>query len=258
MARRTKAAEGARFTLWNALPIALTALASILAILAAGDPANAPTLRAWALIVAIALGALLLAKAIRDYRWGLSLERARYNAVEELHNSLGPALDMMTELATIDPAERSARHLQLEKIADQCCSALVAMTPGSAKVRAVVFEFLPDPDRFHPIGRFGRRDAPRTFLLSEPDGQEIMAYLKADPPNAGELYPDIQKNAPKHYEGNPERYRTFIRAPIWADGVVFGMVAVDAPKANSLTKGDVLLTELIASELAPAFAIAAD
>jgi len=36
------------------------------------------------------------------------------------------------------------------------------------------------------------------------------------------------------------------------------MVAVDAPKAASLTDGDILLAELIAAELAPAFAIAAD
>ena len=53
------------------------------------------------------------------------------------------------------------------------------------------------------------------------------------------------------------RYDTFIRTPIRGNGVVFGMLTVDAPKAKSLKDGDVQLAELIAAEVSTAFVIAA-
>lgn len=239
------------------LPIALTATASIFGVMAAADPKAAPTLRLWAIVCTIALGVLLLVKGVRDYLWGRSLERARYDAVRELHNSLGPALDMMTEMAIIDPTEQAARRALLEKAAEVCCGALVAMTPKSAGVRAVVFELAADPGRLAPIARFGRRDVPRTFDLATPAGEEILAYLEEAETRGAELYRNIKRKAPSGYEGDRDRYRTFIRAPIWANGVVFGMIAVDAPKKNSLADGDKLLAELVAADLATAFAIAA-
>lgn len=249
-------ADGLRLSVWTLLPSALAAAASILGLLAAGDPAAAAALRFWAVMSASVLAVLLIVKGIRDYRWGQSLEKARYDAVRELHNTLGPALDMMTELATMDPSEDIARRAQLEKIADLCCSALVMMTPQSAEVRAVVFEIQPNPGRLQSIARFGRRDVPRVFYFDDPAGAEILLYLEAADKGA-ELYSDIKKNAPTGYEGDRDRYRTFIRVPIWANNIVFGMITVDAPKRKSLVGGDKLLAELVAAELATAFAIAA-
>ncbi|MFP3465887.1 hypothetical protein [Leifsonia sp. SIMBA_070] len=251
------AIDGGRLFFWNILPILLTAAASILSVLAGGDTRGAAALRLWAIVVAVALGALLVAKGIRDFRWGRSLERARYDAVRELHNTLGPALDMMTKMAIVDPAEGIARRALLEKIAEVCCGALVAMTPKSAEVRAVVFELAPTSGLLEPIARFGRRDVPRTFDLSTTAGGEILSYLENASTTGAELYRDIRKDAPTGYGGDRDRYRTFIRAPIWANDVVFGMIAVDAPQQNSLLSGDKLLAELVAAELATAFALAA-
>jgi hypothetical protein len=245
------------FTLWTAAPLILTAGITILGTSATADPTAAPFLRVIIVTAAIVLSTLLIGKAVREQRQVISLRRARYSAVQELHNKLGPALDVMTELALTDPKETLARQKMLQLIATQCCSALVAMTPESADVRAVVFQLEADPDEVKPLASFGRHDQPRTFKIGNPDGQEIYQYLTGSSPK-GELYINIETGAPEHYVGDPSRYRTFIRAAIFANGIAFGMVAVDAPKASSLTGGDILLAELIAAELAPAFAIAAD
>lgn len=249
------AADSGRLFLWTLLPVLLTACASVLGIMAAGDPNAAPTLRVWAIVITIALGVLLLAKGLRDYPWGRSLDSARYDAVRELHNTLGPALDMMTKMAIIDPSENAARRALLEKVAEVCCGALVAMTPKSAQVRAVVFELSATSGLLEPIARFGRRDVPRTFDLSTAAGNEIVRYLEDAATTGAELYRDIKKRAPLGYAGDRDRYRTFIRAPIWANDVVFGMIAVDAPGKNSPVDGDKLLAELVAAELATAFAL---
>ena len=243
------------FLSWTLLPILVAGVGTLLGLWAAADPTNAPGIRIWALVVAIGLVLLLIAKAVRDHRWGLSIRQARYDTVEELHNRLGPALDLLTEMALIDTTDVESRRQVLRVVASQCCSAVVSMTPESADVRAVVFE-LRSPDEIRPLAKFGRKDDARTFLLSSPAGQEVSAYLEQSN-SRGELYDNIHKKAPPHYEGDVERYRTFVRAPIKGNGVVFGMLAVDAPKAGSLTKGDVLLAEFVAAQLGGAFAIAA-
>lgn len=250
-----RARTGLAFVAWTLLPIVGATAVSALGIWAAADPTNAPAARGWALGVAIVLGLLLIAKAIRDYRWGQTLKSARYDTVKELHNRLGPALDLMTEMALLDPAETEARRGQLELIATHCASALVAMTPG-ADTRAIVFQLDAEQNAITPLARFGRREPPRTFIPAQPDGAEVMAYLDSSNP-IGELYLDTQKQHPKNYTGDRDRYRTFIRAAIYANDVVFGMVTLDAPRKKSLTKGDVRLVEIVAAELGVAFAITA-
>lgn len=68
----------------------------------------------------------------------------------------------------------------------------------------------------------------------------------------------MKADAPPGYNGDVERYRTFIRAPVFANNVVFGMLTVDAPKPDALSDGDVKLAELVAAQMAVAFAIAAN
>lgn len=200
---------------------------------------------------------LLVIKAVRDNKNAKTVDAARYDTMKELRNKLGPALDLTAELAAVDPSYSSPEVLNqsLRTIATHCCSALGAMIPASTDVRAIVYA-VREPNELYPMARFGRNDVPRTFSFDDSDGAEILAYLSGNSPE-GELYIDTSEDAPLHYEGDRARYRTFIRAPIWSSGAVFGMVAVDAPKAGSLSTGDVFLAELIAAELAPAFAIAA-
>lgn len=238
-------------------PTTLAGIATALMGWAQLDGGLASPLRYCAIVAGTAATVLLVIKAVRDHKNAKSVAEARYDTMKEFRNKLGPALDLMAELAAVDPAYSSPEVLDqsLKTIATHCCSALGAMMPASTDVRAIVYA-LKEPNELYPMARFGRHDVPRTFSFDEPDGAEILAYLSGNSPE-GELYTDTSEEAPLHYEGDRARYRTFIRAPIWSSGAVFGMVAVDAPKEGSLTTGDVFLAELIAAELAPAFAIAA-
>jgi GAF domain-containing protein len=243
------------FAVWTLLPIATAAAGSILGVSAQlAGPGGTDGLRIAALILAICLAVLLIAKSIRDRSWQLSLEAARYEAVRELHNRLAPALDLMTEMALLDSADQTSRRLILRNVASDCCGALVAMTPTSKDVRATVFE-LAQPDTIAPLARFGRSELSRTFALGTPAGDEVMAYLENG--STGQLVKDTLISPPPRYEGDPKRYRTYIRVPIRGNEIVFGMLTVDAPKPGTLKEGDVHLAELVAAELGAAFAIAA-
>ena len=239
-------------------PIVGAAVSTILGLLAGVSPTHAAGLRIAAIVVAAVVLVLLVLKAVRDYRHQINVADARYAALKELHNRLGPALDIATEIALLDPAEIDARHQRLRSVAGQCCAAVVAMTPSAIDVRAAVFEVRPgDPDEVAPIAWFGRRDSPRTFRGDSQEGAEVLSYLSSPHP-VSERYTDTAQRAPAHYQGDTDRYRTFIRVPIYANNVVFGMLTVDAPKPGALTVGDELLAELIASQTAVAFAIAAE
>lgn len=238
-------------------PTGLAGLATAFMGWAQLDGDLATILRYCAIVAGSLATVLLIIKAVRDHKNAESAAETRYDTMKELRDKVGPALDLMAELAAVDPTSSSPALLQqsLKTIATHCCSAVGAMMPGRTDVRTIVYA-TEEPNELRPIARFGRNDAPRTFSFDDPDGAEIFEYLSGSSPE-GELYVDTSKKAPLHYRGDRARYRTFIRAPIWSSGAVFGMITIDAPPAGSLSKGDVFLAELIAAELALAFAIAA-
>jgi hypothetical protein len=243
------------FVIWTVLPIAGAAAVTLFgAVGQSVKPVDAGPWRVAAVVTASILALLLIGKSIRDRARMQSLETARYDALSELHDRLAPALDLMTEMAFLQPSDKKSRRLMLRNVASDCCSALVAMTPSSKDVRATVFQFEP-PDTIGPLARFGRQDLPRTFSLDTPEGREVMTFLESR--SDGELYTDTVGSPPPDYTGDRSRYRTFIRVPIRGKDVVFGMLTVDAPKRRSLKVGDVGLANLVAAELGAAFAIAA-
>lgn len=251
--------------LWSILPIIVTCAASVFGILGtltAGTApdwligavaAGSPPWLLYSLVAAVALAVLLIAKAIRDFMFALSVRQARYDTVEELNDKLAPALNLMTDLAMLSPTAKKDKSALLRNIAHGCCSALVALA-GTAGVRATVYAL--NPTDVEPIATFGRSDPPRKFLLNSAQGQEIEIYLQGNP--QPELYPDTRKDSPDHFESSSGRYRTFLRVPIYADGFSFGMVTVDARQNKSLKKHDLRVAELVAAALGTAFAIAAD
>ena len=248
------------FSLLTVGPIVGAAAVSILGLVAAqsADPARSSSLRTWGIVVAAVTCVVLIVKAARDHQHQLNLADARYAALKELHNKLGPALDSTTEIALLEPDEKQARRLRVENVAALCCSALVTMTPTAVDARATVFELRPgNPDEVAPIAHFGRKEPPRTFRGDTTEGTEVLSYLSSSSLKS-ERYTDTLRKAPPTYQGDTARYRTFIRTPIYANNAVFGMLTVDAPKAKALTEGDLLLAELIASQMAVAFAVAAD
>lgn len=228
-----RVAAHAEFAGLTVLPIVGAAASTVLGLLAANDPAHAGVLRVWAVVAACLVVLLLVGKAVRDQRHQSSLTSVRYAALAELHNRLGAALDLTTEIALLDPREQRARQERLRSVAVQCCATLVTMTPATADVRAAVFELhsVAGIDEVAPVAWFGRREQPRTFLADTVEGDEVFTYLTSATPKA-ELHRDVTVDAPPVYNGDVERYGTFIRAPVFANNVVFGMLTVDAPKAR--------------------------
>ena len=243
------------FFVWSLPPIVLAAAVTVLGLFASAtaepDPQLSGRLRWWTAGVAIALGAALIVKAIRDHRRSVALSRARINALEELHDRLGPALYLTTELILADLQPRALRAGLLARIATLAASALASMISDPPDVRVSVFQVAGD-EKVEPIAYFGRAESPRSFLRHTAEGDEVFTYLENP---STELYPDTAKDAPAGYNGDRSRYRTFIRVPIWsATGIVFGMLTVDALRSRSLDRTHTVVAELIAAELEPAFA----
>lgn len=106
------------------LPIVGAAASTVLGLIAANDPGHAGVLRTWAIVAACLVVLLLVTKAIREQQHKSSLSSVRYAALAELHNRLGAALDLITEIALLDPREQDARQERLRSVAVQCCATL--------------------------------------------------------------------------------------------------------------------------------------
>ena len=66
-----------------------------------------------------------------------------------------------------------------------------------------------------------------------------------------ELWPDLSKESPPGYERGANNYQTFIQCGVLDDsGEVVGMLTVDAPQANELTKIDGKVVHLLCRYLA--------
>jgi hypothetical protein len=213
------------------------------------DPANAASYRVTIIVAAVVLVVVQVVKAVRSRR----AERSRVTTVGELYDRLGPALDLTAELALMDPGARELKIEAVKAIAYQLCGALEALVGQDATSRVAIFAL--NETSINPIAVSGSREYPRTFALGSPEADEALAFLNHTKP-AGQRFKDVSKDAPPRFEGDGS-YRTFLRAPIYARGVVFGMVAIDAKKAGSLKTGHLAMAELVATTIAPAFAIAA-
>jgi hypothetical protein len=125
--------------------------------------------------------------------------------------------------------------------------------------RAVVYLLNVDanPLQMESIGHHGRGARPRPFIEGTPRGDAALAFLEE---RSTAFYRNLNgRKKPAGYDGTMAGYRTFIAAPIYTPSAgVYGMVTLDAPEPNSLTLGDVALTELIADLMSIPFEVAQD
>lgn len=245
------------FVVWSLLPVLTGAAATALGVLAAisSDPAAVTGLRWWTLWLGVAAAAILTTKAVRDHRWARREIAVRYETAKAVQDLLGPALQVLTELAVTAVTEQHTRRLLLRDIARQCCHAAVSLVAEQHSVRAAVFSVESGPDRIQPLAHAGRKEPPRAFDMATDAGAEVWAYLNREPPKS-ELFENTTRKSPTHYAGDKDRYQSFIRVPLWANGLVFGMLTIDGPK-NGLNDNDRRIAELIAMQLEVAFAVAA-
>lgn len=247
------------FLLLNVLPIVLGAAASAAGVLTQVWTNQATVLRLVAVGAGVLAALLLVAKAAFEFNWGRTKRSVRYSSLLELHNRLSSLLAIIDEMAREDQTQLRANRVTWSKqMAAQGANALVSMVPESRDARAAVYQLGTEGGKatLSPAGVFGRRDTPRTFTEGTEEGDEVFAFLESATRPA--RYPDTRKRAPQHYTGDVSRYRTFIRAPIYSEGAVYGMLTVDAPKKKSLSKGDEDVAGLVAAVLAIGFSVAAN
>ncbi|GAA2074037.1 GAF domain-containing protein [Microbacterium hatanonis] len=148
------------------------------------------------------------------------------------------------------------RHGYLKMVANVAAEALAGMVGGRVhRPRAVVYLLYSDPTRMESIGHGGRGERPRPFEADTPRGDAALDFLDA---KTTASYPNLDKVKPAGYEGTGSGYKTFISVPIWTANGVYGMVSLDAPKANSFDDGDVALTELTAELMSIPFEVGQD
>ncbi len=116
-----------------------------------------------------------------------------------------------------------------------------------------VFTVTTEPTRMEWMAHLGRGTKPKPFLEGTARGDAAFRFLEA---HTTAFYPDLGLDKPDGYQGSMSDYKTFISVPFWADMDVYGMVTIDAPTANTLTKGHQYLVEYAAELLAAAFAVA--
>jgi hypothetical protein len=170
---------------------------------------------------------------------------------DELMRFASTAADM-----ALQPLEE--RQAYLKTVAAVAASALVSIVGEHVhRPRAVVYllNVESNPLTMESIGFAGRGERPRPFEAGTPRGDAALEFLAGKMPAR---YPDLDAEKPAGFEGTMSGYRTFISVPIWTANGVYGMVSLDAPRANTLDAGDLAMAELIAELMSIPFEIGQD
>lgn len=211
----------------------------------------------WALMLFPGIGLLLAAVTIqsvqlyRDAGRIQSMTAAREATQELVHDALKPIPELIAQLPPLTYNDRAQR---IQGIAQACATALfMLISPHTPEVRANVFVLREGPDRMEWLAHVGRGGTPRPFLAGTPRGDSAIDFITELQPA---FFPDLTTDRPEGYEGSMSDYETFISVPVWSDQAVHGMVTIDAPMKNTLTKADQRLVEVVAELMATAFVVA--
>jgi membrane protein implicated in regulation of membrane protease activity len=150
------------------------------------------------------------------------------------------------------------RQAYLKTVAAVTASALATMVGEHVhRPRAVVYllNIESNPLTMDSIGHAGRGERPGPFEAGTPRGDAALEFLDGRRPA---FYPNLDEAKPLGFEGTMSGYKSFISVPIWTATGVYGMVSLDAPKANLLNDGDLALTELTAELMSIPFEVGQD
>jgi transcriptional regulator with GAF, ATPase, and Fis domain len=212
----------------------------------------------WALtlvtVSAVIAAAAVLLDRVADWhskQVDAQAEQGRKRATENMLNDLLNLLDEAADLSFASGAARDARLHVLEVHA-----ASVAASVAVSNVRATYYQVEPDEDGWRSItkpksrGRSG--DSHTTFIEKDEQDHPIWAALGGRDTDC-KIY-----NAPDptpRVDWQSRDYKTFISVPVKVEGVVFGMLTVNAPRVGDLTELDRLTTVTIARLLAVIHAV---
>ncbi len=207
-----------------------------------------------AVVLLIALAFAIIGK-VREHVRAKKIKSVREDQRTLLSDKLMPVAATIANMARLP---HSARHTALRNVAQAAAGALSGIIDSEvSRARAVVYEIDMDSDPIQmvSIGHAGRGDRPRPFVAGTERGDgafEFMAALETA------FYPDLTKEKPAGYKGTAQGYNTFISVPIYTETGRYGMVTLDALKADTLNDGHVALVKLLAETMSIAYEVGQD
>ena len=193
----------------------------------------------------LALGVIVLlvalAIAIASEVWRKALDSAQKDevtqftvAVTDVFTPMGDVIGRMTQ----KPSKQ--RQEALAGLRADVANSVLHLFRDVDRMRAVVYALSDDGKTMTPVQRAGRKDKPRSFEAGDKGrGDRAFAVLRTGDPIFESNYAVEQRS-----------YKTYLNVRIAAGDKGFGVLTVDAPRAGSLTRGDIDLVSLLASLLA--------
>ncbi|MEU4015879.1 GAF domain-containing protein [Microbacterium sp. NPDC028030] len=207
-----------------------------------------------AVVLIIAVGFAVTGK-VREHARAKKVKSVREEQRTLLSDNLMPVAATIANMARLP---HSARRTALRNVAQAGAGALSGIIDSEvSRARAVVYEIDMDstPIRMVPIGHAGRGDRPRPFVARTERGDGAFDFIAA---LETAFYPDLTKEKPAGYKGTAQGYNTFISVPIYTETGTYGMVTLDALKADTLNNGHVALVKLLAETMSIAYEVGQD
>lgn len=176
----------------------------------------------------------------------------RVEEVVTLNDVLDPLIARVADAAV----ERS--RIRRAELANSVVGAIVTAAAnyiGPPRARACLYKMIEGPpQRVEPTPiRAGRSGSARsTFVEGTPGGDAVIKLI-------GDRQPyrctDVDTNPPPGWNNRVRDYKSFISAPITAGQTAFGMLTLDCPEPDLLTKADEQMLMVFAHMIATAYAI---
>ena len=176
--------------------------------------------------------------------WRRRMDEAQTYETSQLSIAISDAIQPMADWVAAMPTQPLVKRKNtLTKVMGRACTGAILLFQEVTNIRVVIYRLNEDRDTLVVDQHHGRAKKPGSFKKGDL-GRGDAAFEML---TSGE--PLFEPDAP------PGRsYRTFIAAPIAADGRGYGMLTIDAPNVGDLSESDMSLVVVLATLLAIAFA----
>lgn len=162
-------------------------------------------------------------------------EEAERSAVNNALTALLGLLDNTREIAFLEGAARTA---EINSFRSQLAQS-AAIAPTASGIRASCYQLTYDAEgwrELHTPKSRGRADEASTEFFEQKDPDHPIWTMMSARDSDCTIYeaPDEQPRV----DWSSKPYKTFVSVPIKADGVVFGMLSVNAPQVGDLSEVD--------------------
>jgi hypothetical protein len=144
-----------------------------------------------------------------------------------------------------------------QKVVGAVLQSLPTLFPDVDGVRMVIFRQEAEKNKRKRLAVedfAGRpKDEPKPFVMGEGDRPAAVFTWLSE--GKSRFVPNIDLESDPNWKGSGRGYRTFISVPVIADGVIYGMLTIDAPSPGDLDETDVPVLEVLGHCLAAAYAI---